>query len=116
MASIFIKNLIIEAKHGVHPQEKQTAQRFRISVEVVMDTTRAGVSDDLADTIDWSTLRQTIIATVENNTFNLMERLAKEVGDQILLDQRLEKVLVSIDKLDAFQTGTPGIKLEVNRT
>jgi dihydroneopterin aldolase len=115
MALIYIKDLIIEAKHGVHQHEKQTEQRFCVSVEVVIDALKAGISDDITDTLDWSALKQTVISIVKNNTFNLMERLAQEICNQILLDQRVEKVTVSIDKLDAFKTGFPGIKVEVKR-
>lgn len=114
---IYIKDLVIEAKHGVHVREKQNSQRFSISVELTVDTKQAGESDDLADTINWSELRQTIISTVQDNTFNLMERLAMELANQILSDPRVERVVVLIDKLDAFPAGgIPGIRLEVNQT
>jgi dihydroneopterin aldolase len=42
MGSIYIKDLIIEAKHGVHPHEKQNAQRFNVSVKLTVDIEKAG--------------------------------------------------------------------------
>lgn len=116
MSEIYIDDLVIEAKHGVHEHEKLNSQNFCVSVALTVDTTKAGLSDDLHDTIDWSTLRDTIIATVQNNCFNLIERLAQEIASQILVDKRVSKVVVSVDKLDAFENGIPGIKLEVDRT
>jgi dihydroneopterin aldolase len=115
MSSIYIKDLIIEAKHGVHQHEKQLPQRFSVSVELTIDIKKASMSDELNDTLNWSQLRQIIITTVQNNTFNLIERLAKEVADQILLNKQVQSVLISIDKLDAFPSGNPGIRLTVDQ-
>jgi len=112
MLVLYIKDLVVEGKHGFHPHEKQTAQRFKISVELTISNSKAGQSDDLADTINWSELRDNIVATVQNNSFNLVERLAQAIADQILADTRVEKLIVSIDKLDAFASGIPGIRLE----
>ena len=115
MAIIRIRDMIIDAKHGVHEHEKQNAQRFSVSVEVTVDTADAGRSDDLSDTLDWSGLKQKVTATVRDNSFNLIERLVQEVADQVLLDQRVEEVVVTIEKLDAFDTGAPGIRLDLKR-
>lgn len=115
MSVIYIKDLIIEAKHGVHQREKDNSQRFSINAELTIDTTQAGISDDLADTLDWSWIRTIIIDTAQNNSFNLLERLAQDITKEILLDARVQKLILSIDKLDAFETGIPGIKVEVNR-
>lgn len=112
MLIIRIKDLVVEAKHGVHPKEKQQPQRFIFNVELTLDSGRAGASDGLDDTLDYSQLRQTIIDTAQNNSFNLIERLAREVADQILRDKRVRKVVVSIDKPDVYDNGTPGVRLE----
>lgn len=110
---IYIKDLVVEARHGVHLEEKQHAQRFIFNVELTLDSDRAGTSDDLADTLDYSALRQMIIDTAQNNSFNLIERLAREVADQILRDKRVQKAVVAIDKPDVYDSGTPGVRLEV---
>jgi dihydroneopterin aldolase len=111
MDKMYIKDLIIKARHGVHSHEKTHSQRFKVSVELTFDMSLASESDDLDNTINWSLLRKTIIETVQNNSFNLIERLAKEVAKNILLEKRIKNVTVSIDKLDAFNDCIPGIKL-----
>jgi len=115
MAVIYIRDLLVSAKHGVHPHEKEHAQNFRLDVAVTYDTDKAGSTDNLEDTLDWSALRHDIITTVQENTFNLMERLAQEVVDKILAYDGAEKVSVSIEKPDAFSSGVPGITLEAER-
>ena len=113
MSVIYIKDLVIEAKHGVHKHERENPQRFIINLEVTVDTAQAAISDDLADTLNYSKLRQTIIDTTQNNSFNLLERLTQTIADQILTDKRIQKLVLTIDKPDAFKTGRPGIRLEI---
>jgi FolB domain-containing protein len=110
---IYLKNLTVEAKHGVHPHEKTTPQRFVFNLEVAIDISRAAVSDDLTDTLDYSVLRQTIIDTTENNSFNLLEHLAQVIAEQIMTDKRIQELTLTIDKPDALATGIPGIQLTV---
>lgn len=113
MLTVCIKDLVVEAKHGVHQKEKQQPQRFIFNVELTLDSARAGISDDLADTLDYSGLRRMIIDVAQKNSFNLIERLAREVADQILADKRILRAVISIDKPDVYGNGTPGVKLEV---
>lgn len=112
MSVIYIKDLVVEAKHGVHQDEKDHAQRFGVNVELTIDTAKAGLSDNLDDTINWSDLRAAIIDTIQNSSFNLVERLVQEVAERILQDKRVQRLVLSIDKLDAFKTGVPGVRLE----
>jgi len=111
MSVIYIKDLIVGGKHGVHAHEKTNPQRFRINLELTVDTEKPSKSDDIKDTVNWSHIRKTIIQTVEANSFNLMERLAREIAQQILKDKTIDELSLSIDKLDAFETGTPGIRI-----
>lgn len=113
MLVVRIKDLVVEAKHGVHPNEKETPQRFIFNVAISLKQTRAAGTDDLADTLDYSDLRKLIIDTAQGNSFDLIERLAREIADRILADKRVAKVSVSIDKPDIYDNGTPGVTLEV---
>ncbi len=112
---IYIKDLVVEGKHGVHPREKAKAQRFNVNVELIVDTAKAARSDNLADTLNYSTVRTIIVDTIQNNSFNLLEKLADQLAGQILADHRIQKMVLSIDKPDAFKSGVPGIRLEVKQ-
>ncbi|HZL08216.1 MAG TPA: dihydroneopterin aldolase [Candidatus Dormibacteraeota bacterium] len=114
MPVLYIKDLVVEGKHGVHPHEKETTQRFKVTAELTIDTSKATQSDGLADTINWSELRDMIVNIVQNKSFGLIERLAQELADQIMADQRVDKLVLSVDKLDAFPNGVPGIRIETD--
>jgi hypothetical protein len=38
-----------------------------------------------------------------------------ELATRMLADKRVDKAVVTIDKLDAFKTGVPGVRLELRR-
>ncbi len=111
--TLFIKDLVIAGKHGVHDHEKESPQRFGVTVELSTPKSKAPISDNLADTVDWSHLKKEIIKIVEGKTYNLIERLAMEIAAKMLEDKRVSKVVVTIDKLDAFESGVPGVRLQV---
>lgn len=112
MAVIYIKDLIVTGNHGWHDFEKTKPQRFKINVELSVDLSKAAQSDQVEDTVNWSPMRDKITDIVANNSFNLMERLAQEIADQLLDDKRIQKIVVAVDKIDAFKTGVPGVRLE----
>jgi dihydroneopterin aldolase len=111
MSTVYIRDLVIEAKHGVHDREKVSAQRFNINLELDVDTPGAFTSDDVNDTVSYSELRQIIIDTVTNNTFDLIERLAQEIINNISADRRINTITVAIEKLDVYPSGVPGIRI-----
>jgi dihydroneopterin aldolase len=108
---LFIKDLIVEGKHGVQDSEKLNPQDFKISVHITWDKTEPNISDKLEDTLNWSMLRKQIIEIVQINSFNLMERLAQEISTQLLIDKRIKKLIVNIEKINAYHDCVPGVKL-----
>ena len=114
--TVYIKDLVVAGKHGVHEHEKESPQRFKVTVELSIVGSKAMVSDNLADTPDWSHLKADIINIIENHSYDLMERLAMEIAAKMLEDKRVAKTIVIIDKIDAFDSGVPGVRLEVAQT
>jgi dihydroneopterin aldolase len=113
MATIYIKDLVVSGTHGHHPHEKIKPQLFGVSVELEVST-RATKTDELKDTVDWSAIRDQIIDIVRNNSFNLIEKLAQTIGEELIQDSKIKKATVTVDKLEAFESGIPGVKIEVS--
>lgn len=115
--TIFIKDLVVSGKHGVHPHEKETPQPFKITAELELTDERAAASDNLTDTADWSELKAVIVDTVTNNSYDLVEHLAHEIAARLLAaDERIAAATITIDKMEAFESGVPGVRLNVART
>jgi dihydroneopterin aldolase len=71
-------------RHGVHEHERRDGQRFVVDVALRVDASRAAASDDLADTVDYSTLASQIVALIEGEPVNLIETLAGAIADRCL--------------------------------
>lgn len=116
MSVIYIKNIAVTGHYGVEPSERQKPQKLLISVELEVDTRAAELSDNVDDTVSWSVVRRRIVDTVENNSFKLMEKLSSVLADTILEeDQRIQKLMITIVKPEAFTSGVPGIHLSRQR-
>lgn len=86
MDRIDIRNLEVVAKHGVYPEEKTLGQRFVISVSLYLDLRKAGKSDDLSDSLDYSKLCEVIEDFVRSNSFNLIETVAERLATKLLTE------------------------------
>jgi dihydroneopterin aldolase len=69
-----------------------------INVALDTDTRAAGTSDDLADTIDYSTAIRKIADVVQSQEFRLIEHVAEEVADLLLRECEAKTVKVEIIK------------------
>ena len=83
---IVLDGMVFQARHGVHDHEKVTAQRFEVDVELLLDLQPAGLEDDLARTLDYGRVYETVRAIVESTTFNLIETLAEAIAHELLAD------------------------------
>ena len=104
---IFLDGMAFQARHGVHDREKVNAQRFEVDVELLLDLQPAGLEDDLARTLDYGRVYETVRAIVESTTFNLIEALAEAIAHELLSDfPGLEEVTVRVRKPEV-QLGGP---------
>ena len=104
---IVLTGMAFRARHGVHPEEKVTPQRFEIDVELQTDLQPAGLEDDLARTLDYSRVYETVRTIVESTTFNLIEALAEAISHELLADfAGLEEVVIRVRK-PQVQLGGP---------
>ena len=96
---IVLTDMVFQARHGVHDHEKVTAQRFEIDVELETDLQPAGLEDDLARTLDYGRVYDTVKTIVESTTFNLIEALAEAIAHELLADfAALDEVVIRVRK------------------
>lgn len=115
MDSVFIRDISLFGRHGVHDEERSRAQEFIIDIVAEFDAQKAAESDVLADTIDYTDFLAAAKDAVENKSFNLIERLADCIATQILHDQRISQVWVTVRKPAALSNGKPGISIVRSR-
>ncbi|MCC6618516.1 MAG: dihydroneopterin aldolase [Chloroflexi bacterium] len=72
------------ARHGVLGHEKVEPQPFEVDLVLHADLDTPAASDDLADTIDYGTLLDTVTGVVTGRSFNLIEALAGAIAHDVL--------------------------------
>ncbi len=100
---IYIQDLLARCIVGLNPDEREAEQDVLINLTLWADLRRAGQSDDVADTVDYSQLKKRILATVEASSDRLIERLAQRIADLCLDDPRVARVKVRVDKPGALR-------------
>ena len=82
---IELRGLRVVGTHGVLVEEQERAQPFEVDLDLAVDLRPAGVSDSLADTVDYGAVADTVAATVSGpRSFALLEALAWHVADAVL--------------------------------
>lgn len=87
--------------HGVFEHEKRDGQDFVVDVALEVDLRRAGRSDDLADTVSYADVAAAVVARIQGEPRDLIERLAADIADDALADARVESVEVTVHKPQA---------------
>ena len=99
MDRIVISGLREMGMHGVLPEEKVRAQPFEVDVELAVDVTAAGTSDDLDDTVDYGAVCEAVRRVVSTEQYQLLERLASRIAEVCRADPRVVGVVVEVRKL-----------------
>ena len=116
MRRVFVRDLEIIASVGVLEHEKRYEQRISISADLFVRDDYDGVSDRLADVVDYSSVVDGIVRLVQREHVNLIETLAERIAAHCLTDDRIEQVRVRIEKPDAMSScRAVGIEIERRR-
>lgn len=106
---IGLESFLTNVRIGVSEKERATPQSVRITLSIRADIAKAMESDDLNDTVDYSTLRQQILDLTESHTFHLLERLANDVVAACFKDERVLACQVRLEKTTIFADAVPFI-------
>ena len=80
---IEIKGIKSFGYHGILESEKVTGQDFYVDVVLEVDLSRASVSDNVADTINYAEVTDLVIREITGNPVSLIEKLAGNIADRI---------------------------------
>ena len=98
---IVLTGIVGRGHHGVYAFERDEGQDFVVDVVATMDLSSAAVSDDLNETIDYSALATAVVADIERDPVNLIEKLADRIATTCLRDPRITTVTVTVHKPQA---------------
>jgi dihydroneopterin aldolase len=117
MDSIFVRRLRLPVRIGVTPEERARPQFVLLDLDLQRDLSRAGGSDDLAETADYGAITSGVSALLGGMEVLLLERLAQLVAEFLLAQDGVVEVTVSVAKeTPPIMEETSGVGVRIVRT
>lgn len=117
---VFLNGLSFYGYHGVHPEERALGQRFKVDVSLEADLREAGTTDNLAETVSYSSVFKRVKSVMEGPPRQLIEAVAEDVATSLLAEFELATaVTITIHKPGAPIRGatfdTVGVRIRRHR-
>ena len=113
--TIEIRRLKVQTHIGVPDEERAHAQSLLVTVRMVPGQGFAGLADEISHTIDYHAVALEIQALAAVRPRRLIETLAVEIADQLLVRHPLESVAVTIEKHILPDTECVAVHIERSR-
>lgn len=113
---IFVHGLQLEVLIGFHDWERAAPQKIRVDLEIYSDTSAASKSDSVKDSYDYEKIIERIREVAQQESFQLVERLASRIAEIVLDEFAVPRLKVSVAKLHAVpETDSVGVMIERQR-
>ena len=97
---IRIRNLIVETRIGVTPEERAAPRPLVVNIDIHTDSSTAGATDDLDDTVDYGRATMAVAEYLRGAETKLLERTAEQIADLICSYPGVRGVTVEVEKED----------------
>ena len=114
---ILIKDLTLDLKLGYYNFEKEKKQKVKFSLEVDYKDKKPTSDKDIKSIVNYDKIVKLITKLVKNRHYNFLETLAEDVFDELFKDQRIDKIVLQIEKLEILKQCTSvGIQISKKRS
>lgn len=113
MDQIIIKDILARGIIGVNDSERTHTQDILINIIIFSDITKAGVSDNIEDSVNYRTVAKKAISLAENQNRLTVEALATDIASYILGLPYVDGVKVRVEKPGAVRfSKSVGVEIE----
>ena len=113
---IIVKDLLLNITIGYFSSEKNKKQNVKFNIELNYKDQNNHSDKDIKSIVDYGTIVKTIKNLTKNKHYNFLESLAEDIFDNLFKDQRINKIKLKIEKLDAIkETNSVGIEITKKR-
>ena len=95
---ILLEGMRFFGYHGWLPAEQTLGQWFEVDLELTVDLSLAGASDDIAFTVDYSKIYADIKAIAEGPPMGLIEALAAKMAKACFVPPQVQAVTIRVKK------------------
>lgn len=103
MDEIFIEDLLIRGVIGISEREREQPQDILINIIIYTDTSLAGRSDNVSESINYRTVAKKVLAHTEKVSRYTVEALAEDIADICLEESGVHSVRVKVEKPGAVR-------------
>ena len=101
---INISKIKCSGKHGIYNHEKQNDQEFLVDIHINISDFSG---DDINKTLNYEEIVDLVIKTVNKESYDLIETLAKHISEQIVfeyakIEATLQEIKVTVYKPDTI--------------
>lgn len=113
---VFVRNLLLRAIIGINDDERVKKQDVLVNIELATCTRKAAESDEIEDAVNYREIAKQTIDLVESSEYFLVERLAEEIAQLCLKDERVRKARITVEKPTALRFAqSVGVTIERGR-
>jgi FolB domain-containing protein len=110
---VIIKNLLARGIIGVYDWERDKPQEILINISLFGDLNKAGITDDIEDSINYKTISKEAQKLAENCQRLTVEALAHDIAAYCLETNGVQKVRVRVEKPGAVRfADSVGVEIE----
>ena len=110
MDKIFVNHFLKEVEIGAFQSERGCKQRLEFNVWLEIEPSVVEFDDNVDRILSYEIITQAINKELESQRFNLLETLAEKIAQRCLIDRRVIRVEIKIEKLDRIP-GSLGVSI-----
>ena len=114
MDLVLIEGLEVRTVIGIYDWEREIRQTVRLDLEMAWDISRAGVTDNIEDTLDYKSVSKRLIDFVEKSEFGLIEALAEHCAKIVMSEFNVSWVRLKLSKPGAVR-GSENVAVLIER-
>ena len=108
---VLVKNLILKASVGIYPKEKIRKQKVRFNISITA-TDNIKTKNDISEFVSYEDVIKNDKNTINRGHTPLIENLAQNIAEKCLINKRILKIEIMIEKLETFKEAeSVGIKI-----
>jgi dihydroneopterin aldolase len=114
MDLVYIKNLRVETIIGIYDWEREVKQVVSMDLEMAADIKMAAQTDNIGYALNYKSISKRIIKFVQEQKFKLIESMAEEVAQIVLIEFSVPWVRLRISKPGALR-GSEDVGIIIER-
>ena len=112
MNTLFLRDIQLQAIVGVYDWERLQPQSLLLDLDLTLPNNQAGLTDDLANAVNYADLVERLRAFAQKSTRRLIEALAEDLAEFLLQEYAVEKVRLRLIKQGILpKVGEVGIEI-----